>query len=440
MRKSKNNSTYKSKKNKKNKKGKKSTKTKKTNMFGGIFTKNNSPSVFNYNTYFDNFIKNSQLKVLSDSSLYSIIFTADFLTNTRNTEPPYYSLRSQTFGQPIKKIIVKLCAINLGKKERLNFEYKLQKYTGEDEDDDDDGIFVTNPGKESDQPLDIGLITKQMTSVTSFQTEVSAQIKTSLLTCNYLESLCPFPIYSKINNKYDSLQFLNTLLSKANPSNRLDVKIILDSFKSKISEGIVDGIGVIAMEIADGFRDLSHYDSDPNFELYKNMARYQLLQLAIDTGYTTGDYHMNNIMLNPNYSKLDIEIPSYFKDQTAFASLIDFGWSTPINNEKLILIKQQFANKDFKAALTTLLSVRRLDGLILEYNEEYKWINEEKTNSSINATLSILDEGRKEQTEKLIAYSKRVQSTPGNEYPDLPISWKKYIDYMPRRYYTSNEV
>jgi hypothetical protein len=437
MRKTKINSTYKSKKNKKNKKGKKIGKTKKTNMLGGIFTKNNSPSVFNYNNYFDNFIKNSRLKVLSDSSLYSIIFTSDFLTNTRNIEPPYYSLRSQTFGQPINKIIVKLCAINLGKKERLNFEYKLQKYS-EDEDEDDD-IFVTNPGKESDQTLDIGLITKQMTSVTSFQTEVSAQIKTSLLTCNYLESLCPFPIYSKINNKYDSLQFLN-LLSKANPNNRLDVKIIIDSFKSIISEGIIDGIGVIAMEIADGFMDLSQYYSDPNFELYKNMARYQLLQLAIDTGYTTGDYHMNNIMLNPNYSKLDIEIPSYFKDQTAFAMLIDFGWSTPINNEKLTLIKQQFASKDFKSALTTLLSVPRFDGLILRNNEDYLWIAQEETNGSINAALSILNEGRKEQIEKLIAYSKRVQSTPGNEYPELPISWKKYIDYMPRKYYISNEV
>lgn len=431
---------------------KKTKKTKKTNMIGGIFTKNKSANVYNYNNYFDNYIKNSQLKILSDSSAYSIVFTADFLTNKRSVDTPYYSMRSQTFGQPVKKIIVKLCAINLGKKARGNFEYKLEKYY-EDEDikDEEDEQefdeladaemhFKTNPGTIIDPFPNISLITKHTMSVEGFQTEVSAQIKTSLLTCNYLESICPFPIYSKINNKYDSLLFLNTLLSKANPSNKLDVKTIINSFISKINEGIIDGIGVIAMEIAEGFMDLYEYHLDPNFELYKNIARYQLLQLAINTGYTTADFHMKNIMLNPSYSKLDIAIPSYFKDQRAFSTLIDFGWSRPIGNEKLAIIKQQFVNKDFKSALTSLLSVRRLDGLILEYNQDYSWINEEKTNGSINSALSILDDGRKEQIAKLIAYATSVQSTPGNEYPELPISWKNYIDYMPRRFYTSNEV
>jgi hypothetical protein len=127
------------------------------------------------------------------------------------------------------------------------------------------------------------------------------------------------------------------------------------------------------------------------------------------------------------------------KEQSTFGLIIDFGWANKISDNLLQIIKQQFASNDFKSALTTLLSAPRLDGKIPANFEEFKWIVE-GTDDSINSALSELNDGRKEQIEKLIEYSKSVQSNPENFYPILPITWQNYIDYMPRRFYLSNEL
>jgi hypothetical protein len=237
--------------------------------------------------------------MLSYDSYYSIVFTANFLPNKgkKKIETPYYSLRSQTFEQPINKIIIKLCAINIGNSSKTNFLYKLQNYKGWDE-------FLQKP--------DISYIQKSMQDLDAFETEISSQIKTSLLTCNYLESLCPFPVFTKAYNKSDSISFLKRLLSEANSNNDISVNTVLQSFISNLQENKINGLGLIAMEFAEGFDELKNLNSNLNFELYKNISRYQLLQLALSTGYTTGDFHMGNILLNPTYSKLDIPIPSYF--------------------------------------------------------------------------------------------------------------------------------
>ena len=269
----------------------------------------------------------------------------------------------------------------------------------------------------------------------NFGYEILTQTKLALQTCSYLDPICPFIAYENIYSKDESKDFITFLKDKGD----IYVQTLLNSFIDNLNTNNIDGIGLIAMELAEGFAPLYSFQDDPNFELYKNMARFQLLQLAEIAGYTQGDFHMENLLVNPDYSQSTI--PSYFEGTNAYVMLIDFGLANKIPPKDVLSIKQYVNSKNYIGALNVLLNVPRFDNSPpRSQGDSYKWIVPDNDAASVNTSLSELYEGRQRQIQNIITYSKSIQQTPDNVFPILPVNCKKYIDYLPKKYYFSKDI
>jgi RIO-like serine/threonine protein kinase len=161
------------------------------------------------------------------------------------------------------------------------------------------------------------------------------------------------------------------------------------------------------------------------------MSLYLLIKLAIDTGYTHGDFHQGNIMINKSYKK-------YFKDINGSPLIIDFGYAKKINDEDLILIKEYFIEKNYDKILRMLCTIGRSNNLNMihsEYSKYYGWvygnydyfrkvtiIMNEKGKNKLNIELNELNERREIEKEELIKYFEEMHYVSPNDYPLLPIN------------------
>jgi hypothetical protein len=306
---------------------------KKTNNFkkGGFIINGDPKDVF------ERFIKFSNFKLLSSTSLFGIILQANISNEDYSN---YFGYSYNNFGTKIHSILIKLVALK-------------------DKNQTDEIEYWECPGTE----------VKEKDYIGNFKKEAKIQDYIFKKTLDYLEPICPAIVHYDILNKGSSLEFLNKI-KKSNSDNNL--KIILNAMLAQISNDSIKYLGLIAMEIADGYKPLIHYKDYPNFELYKLMAKLQLFKM-FKTGFFHNDFHLGNILFNHSYQGM-------YNNTPGKALIIDFGFSEAIRNEIAIeLIDNNKIQETFNYIYTKL---SRPDLYKFTESPNYSWIYDQNVDDS----------------------------------------------------------
>jgi hypothetical protein len=306
------------------------------------------------------FLKNSKIELLSDSSAFSFVFKCIFLKSS--SKSPYYYFNSEKKTENITEIIIKCLLIN----DREN----------NTSDDDHYWNYKRESGKKSKRHFEIKKrfieeirIQKELSKNTyySFNRNVPIVLYSDIFENNFSKNFNSLYFCLKnMENNYTVNQMLNEYDNKTEKYNKKN-KTWVDCFKcfsccfkneNKNNE-IKYYFGIIAMEyIPSNYKTFCELikpiiyeikEKHENHNIYKydslslsqksnylrllyNIARYDIYRLAIDTGYSQGDFHTDNILM-------DIELLR--------SIIIDFGKAKKINNDDNILslpIKKNFNN------------------------------------------------------------------------------------------------
>lgn len=257
--------------------------SKKLTQFGGISIDiNESRGISTKEDAFRVFLTNSTYEMLSTSSLNGIIIKA---TLVGDVVSPYISIRSDSFGDRIKSLIIKL-------------------------------VFVDGPNELSVPKIRDNFFPK--TTTTEFTNEVGTQIdifRESCLDGNALDAICPAIVnFCTIPANHTFLKnFLNTLLNRISYTKENAIylgdclKAIYKAFKEESNSSMK--LGVIAMECADKYKPLFSFgpsvkEDHPDYKyqkriyfIYQAYALYELKRLH-KLGYVHGDLHQENILIN----------------------------------------------------------------------------------------------------------------------------------------------
>ena len=376
---------------------------------GGVLIKTNPEEAINF--FIENCSKINWLRETANSAS-GVIFECIL---KEGVVSPYEMIRSTDFKSPVKKILIKFVGI----RSEVPSEY------------DDDTWSV--PFKTVSPPLGIKNLEKEET----FKREINIQTDIFLKTISYLNPLCPAPIYASIKkDKANAIEFMSKLKIPdeyglfSNATNRLITVII-----EKITSGSIPYLGILGMEIADGYEtffDLySRGSMRDNIRTYENMIRLKNLELALKTGYSQGDFHTGNMLVNPS-------VPGYYSGIPGNAMIIDFGYANKIPSEKLLEIKQLVSENKFAEALKIFNTLNRSDNRPLGENPEvYGWLSynfDNVTNLDLvydmphefaeeNQKLLALKQAEEKATDARIAfYNDSSHSGERDKYPLLPLS------------------
>lgn len=347
---------------------------------GGIMINNK-----NNQSEFENFLSNSTLSYLSKGS-NGLIFLAKANESYKSS---YLYTNPESYGNPVTQLIIKITFLNDN-----NYEY-------------DEPLSIPN----------IGYI--NLDSVENFKNEVNIQTDIFLKTIKYLQPLCPTIVYASTENNIE-------LFDRAAKRGGVQVTKIFKSIQRKRK----NKIGIIAMEFAEGYQTLYSFINDKEFNDYKDMSLFLLSKLITETGYTQGDFHVGNIMINPNYS--------YFKGLKGAPLLLDFGFAFKIPPDLLSIMKENIKNNNYSDALKELCNIGRSDKLDMnEYLSYYGWacgnynIVENKSldeteqtvnNILINKKLEFLNKKREESINDLVNLFNAKHESNSDKYPLLPLS------------------
>jgi len=343
---------------------------------------------------FDFFLQNSTFEYLTKGS-FGITFTATLKPDIESNYKRIESNNLADYGDPVRTLIIKIGF--------LHDASKLQKER-----------YVP--------------ITKTISFVTgeiqTFINEVNIQTDIFLKTMNYLQPICPAIVFSNIFNDTNGIdRLLDTMFTNSENTNTQNLIIRISELKQNKT---IYNIGVIGMEFADSYVLLFSLKNKPNAELYKNMALYILLKLAIDTGYTHGDFHPGNIFIN-------ISSTNYFKDISGKPLLIDFGQSQKIPIGILNFMKEQYKIGNYTEALKKLCDIDRPDEVVMkEYNSFYGFAcgtYDFKNNiaisdfpQDINSKISKLIEQRELAIDDMVNLFNVKHAENPSKYPLLPLS------------------
>lgn len=206
-------------------------------------------------------------------------------------------------------------------------------------------------------------------TIENFKEEINIQTDIFFKTMNYLQPICPPVAYASYEyNNYDKIR---DLLEPLEERGDIDTHSIIMFVKSKFADPDVSrnlyGIGVIAMEFARGYDQLYNFYNKPLLPGYLSMGMYLLIRLAIETGYSHGDFHLANVLINP-YST------DYFKGISGSPLLVDFGYSFKIPLGFMNKIKEHYRKQELTDILIILFHLGRSDGLSMYGLESfYGW-------------------------------------------------------------------
>lgn len=266
------------------------------------FIRDANPTVLSQGTY--GFVTKWELKAGSTNNTYKKIIPTD------------------EFGNKITTLIVKMCCV------------RPMDEINEDEEQIDGNKLLS-------------------VSATEFINETNIQTDIYLKTINYLQPICP------------GIAYANIVPIKLNPlkccSSSPDLKKILNPMMRFILHNPNYKIGIIAMEMAE---NLTSNNVSTNND-FSNIGRYALLNLALTTGYTHGDFHRGNILI--------CDSTSYFNGVNYRPIVIDFGRSTKLPPDKFNQLKTFVSNHDYISALKILCHSNAYVQNIA-YSEIYGWV------------------------------------------------------------------
>jgi len=196
-----------------------------------------------------------------------------------------------------------------------------------------------------------------------------------------LQPVCPGIVFSNIYKDNEANKILTTLYENGDT---YYTSIFLNQIKYKHENGVYTNLTVIGMEyvetsekaetlqkyILDYGNSVKTNELKEQYELYINMGRFIVLYLTLITGYTHGDFHASNIMINKNDT-------TYFKGYNGSPVIIDFGYTQRLKKSKLNEFHKLCEEKKYVEALRLLCSINRPDGLVMnkkEYTKFYGWI------------------------------------------------------------------
>ena len=252
-------------------------------------------------TNFKTFISDANPSVLSQGT-YG--FVTKWELNAGSTNNTYKKIiPTDEFGNKITTLIVKICCVR-----------------PTDEINNDEEQIKGNK--------------LRSVSATEFINETNIQTDIYLKTINYLQPICP------------GIAYANIVPIKLNPlkccSSSPDLKKILNPMMRFIVNNPNYKIGIIAMEMAENLTSNNVLTNND----FSNIGRYALLNLALTTGYTHGDFHRGNILI--------CDSTSYFNGVNYRPIVIDFGRSTKLPPDKFNQLKTFVSNHDYISALKIL--------------------------------------------------------------------------------------
>jgi hypothetical protein len=354
------------------------------NQKGGLFIKSNNTPEQAFHFFIDNC---NTIEILKNSitSWSGAIFIC---TLKESIESPYELLRysnARAIKSPVHKIIVKLVAI------------------------DDEGTKEWSGNG----------FTKRIEEKYAFTKEANVQTSIFLKTITHLNPICPAPVFASVIKSPKSEFIITTMKTKC-AGQTLD--ILLD-FETNIKNGTIPALGILAMEIADGYMPMSDcYNHLPREDvlLYENMARLKILDLAIKTGYSQNDFHMGNILVNPNVSGYYKKLNPRNDDSNNILGnilIIDFGFSSKLPNDLINEIKNLVSQNKYIDALHLFYDLKRPDGGSLNYLPAYGWLYflyDKFKKKQIKLTKS--DEKNKTLSDLKMAEQNAIQEMPTYTY------------------------
>ena len=286
------------------------------------------------------FLKHSSLRLLSDSSAFGFVYRCQFKKPAKKS--PYFYLNSKGDTQDVTIMVIKCLLVN-------------DRITNNCDGDDNDHYWDykrTKPTKKVSK--------RHFDMQDRFVEEVRKQTLISKMGLNAMNRNCPVALFSKLFGPRSSKgKVLQKLLLRRchSKEDRNPLQQMLDelSFRQNIPHQASNQdptlkyyFGILAMENIDFTYELFNDIVKPiiiddiiakNPELYKydsmalspysqrlrwayNTARYELLRMAIDTGYSHGDYHTDNMLIN---------------EKTRKTMIIDFGRCKKIVNHNDML-------------------------------------------------------------------------------------------------------
>jgi hypothetical protein len=212
---------------------------------------------------------------------------------------------------------------------------------------------------------------------TSFKDEVNIQATIFKKTLDYLDPICPAPIYATIKrDPAVSIPMLDSLIAKASSDKTIEC---LKCIKKSISKNNIPAIGIIGMEVAEGYMTLYRYYRAPGVTFddarrVECMARDEILRLAMQTGYTQNDWHTSNVQFNPNAEEV-------YQGVKGKIMLLDFGYATKIPSEIIEDILRKISRQQYTSALDIFNTFVRRDGeRIQDFPNAYGWLSNRWSN------------------------------------------------------------
>jgi hypothetical protein len=318
---------------------------------------------FSHEDSFYYFLKNSQIELLTDSSSFGFVYKCTFQKQPQKS--PYFYLNDKKESIDVTVIVLKCLLMN--------------DRTIDDIDDDHYWQYKKICGKRSKRHFDMK---------NRFMEEVRMQTEISKLGVVAMNRNAPVVLFSKIYEPTDHYSITTLIKNRMlnEPRNRPFEQLCDEYyFKCKIplEPGMNYYFGIIAMEyikprytlfnniikpiivddilLRHGCEHIHKYNStrlsekSDRLRWAYNTGRYEIIRMAIDTGYTEGDYHTDNLLMDEHGRK---------------AILIDFGKAKKIANasELIILWRQQ---KNIKRILEYIFHSTFEDN---ERGDEFKWV------------------------------------------------------------------
>ena len=297
---------------------------------GGILIKGESKKAFY------NFLQKSSLNYVT-SGANGFIFKA----SQQKTDPSPYRFidiseygegAASKYGEPVKDLLIKFVFLDDKYAKNRDFNFKLYE-------------------------KDIQFSTKQ-----NFIDEVNTQVDIYMKSIKYLQPICPAIVYSEImdmtdNNRKKLFELCRLDNSQKNENENEKENINISILRTMLTKVKFNSIGIIGMEYVSNSNTAFNYYTSEDYKdknLLLNACLYLLIELAMTTGYTQGDFHLGNFLISPDTT-------NYFYGYNIRPILIDFGYSKKILPKDMVIINNFYKKGQYMKIIEQLCDIGRKD-------------------------------------------------------------------------------